>query len=277
VLYGVLLFTGFESAANLGEETAQPGRDIPRAVLFAVLFVSGFYVICTYAQLAGYHFSLDALTKNAGAPLFGLAAPGSAGGFGSDLVRRLLEVVVILDMLAVLIGISVAGSRGLFAMGRDQRLPRALGRTSATGTPLVAGIVLLTVDVLTVAVTALWHGLFAQPAMPHYVAVFSWASTFGGFALTVIYLLLSLGALRGLRDHPKQWAVRLAVADGVVITLAAIFGSVYHVAAPTLWAPIAALAMLPIGWGLTYVFRGRAPLVSRFDAVPPAEQGPVKL
>ena len=33
VLYGVLIFVGFETAANLAEETAEPQRSIPRAVL----------------------------------------------------------------------------------------------------------------------------------------------------------------------------------------------------------------------------------------------------
>ena len=50
VLYGVLLFTGFETAANLGEETRQPGRDIPRAVLFSVLAVTGFYLLGSYRR-----------------------------------------------------------------------------------------------------------------------------------------------------------------------------------------------------------------------------------
>jgi len=63
VLYGVLLFTGFETAANLGEETTHPKRDIPRAVLISVLAVAGFYIIGSYAQVAGYHFSLAALAR----------------------------------------------------------------------------------------------------------------------------------------------------------------------------------------------------------------------
>jgi hypothetical protein len=117
VLYGVLLFTGFETAANLGEETEHPQRDIPRAVLFSVLAIAGFYVLVSYAQVAGYHFSLDAMGKNAAAPLFGLAGPGADGGYGSVAVRRMLELVVVLDMIAVLIGVSVAASRGFFSPG----------------------------------------------------------------------------------------------------------------------------------------------------------------
>jgi amino acid transporter len=80
VLYAVLMFTGFESSANLGEETAHPARDIPRAVLFSVLAVGGYYVVVTYAQMAGYHFSLDELGANAAAPLFGLAGPRPTAG-----------------------------------------------------------------------------------------------------------------------------------------------------------------------------------------------------
>ncbi|QUQ63806.1 APC family permease [Kutzneria sp. CA-103260] len=255
VLYGVLLFTGFEAAANLGEETAHPKRDIPRAVLISVLTVAGFYVIGSYAQVAGFHFDLDAVGKNAGAPLFGLAGPVSDGGFGSTAVRRVLELVVVFDMLAVLIGCSVSASRGLFAMARDHRLPHVLSRVSRRGGPLAASLVVLGIGLATILVTALWPDLFAQSGMPHYAAIFSWGSTFGGFALSVIYLLMSVGAIRGLRDHRKPWAVYLACTVGVLVTAAAIFGSVYHVAAPTIYAPYAAIGVFVVGLVVSAVRR----------------------
>lgn len=247
VLYGVLLFTGFETAANLGEETAHPKRDIPRAILISVLAVAGFYVIASYGQVAGYHFSLDAIGKNAGAPLFGLAGPTSQGGFGSVAVRRLLELVVVFDMIAVMIGASVSAARGLFALGRDGRLPRALGVASARSTPLTASAVVVVADIIVIAVTQWWTGLFAIPQTPHYVAMFSWLAAFGGFALAVIYLLMSVGALRGLRDHERPWAVWLAAIVGIAVTAGAIYGSVYKVTAPTIYAPYAALGILVIG------------------------------
>jgi len=240
VLYGVLLFTGFETAANLGEETAHPKRDIPRAVLVSVLTVAAFYIIGSYSQVAGYHFDLETLGKNAGAPLFGLAGPVSDGGFGSVVVRRLLELVVVLDMLAVLIGCAVAAARGMFALARDRRLPAALGKVSHRGTPLAASGVVVLVNAVVVVLTAAWSGFLAQDGMPHYVAMFSCGSTFGGFSLAVIYLLMSAGALRGLRDHPRRWAVYLAGTVGIVVTGAAIFGAVYKVGAPIIYAPYAA-------------------------------------
>ena len=36
VLYGILIFTGFETAANLAEETAEPKKSIPRAIFLAI-------------------------------------------------------------------------------------------------------------------------------------------------------------------------------------------------------------------------------------------------
>jgi amino acid transporter len=257
VLYAVLMFTGFESAANLGEETAHPARDIPRAVLFSVLAVGAFYVLVTYAQMAGFHFSLDELGANAAAPLFGLAGPVADGGFGSVAVRRLMEAVVVLDMVAVLIGTSVAAARGFFALGRDHRLPAVLGRVSRRRIPHVATGVLLAVYAVVIVLTLTWDGLFAQEGMPHYVAIFSWGATFGGFALGIIYLLMSVGAVRGLADHPRRWMVYLAAAAGVAVTAAAIFGSVYQVRAPTIYAAYAGIATFLVGLVLAFVVPGR--------------------
>ena len=81
VLYGVLIFVGFETAANLAEETAEPKRAIPAAVLTSVVVVSIFYVIAAYAQVAGFGFDMAVITSPevAGAPLFALGAPEAGG------------------------------------------------------------------------------------------------------------------------------------------------------------------------------------------------------
>jgi hypothetical protein len=67
----VLLFVGFETAANLAEETPNPRREIPIAVLTTAGIATVFYVLATYVEVAGFHYSLKAITAAAGAPLFG--------------------------------------------------------------------------------------------------------------------------------------------------------------------------------------------------------------
>jgi amino acid transporter len=272
----VLIFTGFETAANLGEETEKPKRDIPRAVVSSVIIVTVFYLIVAYAQIAGYGFDLDAMGQNAAAPLFGLAAPAEAGGYGSVLIVRLLELVVILDMLAVLIGISVAGSRGVFAMARDERFPKPLAAVSSRGTPLNAGILVLIFFAIVVALTE-WTELFAIPDFPHYFAIFSWGSSFGGLALACIYLLLCIGSFKGLRGTDRYGLVVVAAIVGILVTAAAVFGAIYQVPEPTIYAVYGVAIVFIIGLALSFVVKGAVRQSTTFDELTASEQGPQKL
>ncbi len=260
VLYGVLIFVGFESAANLAEETHNPKRDIPRAVLGAVVVVSVFYLIAAYANVAGFGFSLDAIGAAAGAPLFALAAPSSAGGFGSDLISKVIVSVVLLDILAVGVGASVASTRGVFALARDRRLPKPLAAVDKRrGTPVGAIALLMAVQAVFIIASEGSKTLLGLPETPHYFSLFIWAATFGGFALLIVYLLMSVGAIRGLADHEKKAQLWISVVLGVAITGAGIFGSFYKVTSPTLIAPWAAVIWGVLGVVVMFAVKGRAP------------------
>jgi amino acid transporter len=260
ILYGVLIFVGFETAANLAEETRNPKRAIPRAVLTSVVVVAIFYLVTSYAQVAGFGFSVQTFASAAAAPLFALASPASAGGFGSTTLVRVMEVVVLLDIMAVGIGAAVASTRGLFAMGRDRRLPKPLAAVSKRyETPVGAIVFLLVIQAAFIVATEFWDDLFALPDLPHYFSIFAWASTFGGFALVVVYLLMAVGALVGLRDHPRYAGVVIAAIVGIALTGGAIYGSFAEVPSPTILAPIYALVWAGIGLLFMLVIRGREP------------------
>jgi amino acid transporter len=103
--------------------------------------------------VAGFHYSLKAITSAAAAPLFALGAPASAGGYGGTWIDRLLELVVLFDMLAVAIGCAVSASRGVFAMARDRRLPAALAVTSErNGAPLGAAAFVVGASIVTLLI-----------------------------------------------------------------------------------------------------------------------------
>lgn len=262
VLYGVLAFVGFETAANLAEETANPRRSIPRAVLGAVAIVTVFYLIAAYVEVAGFGFNLAVILDPAvaGAPLFALGDPTSP--YGSEFWSKILILVVFLDMLAVYIGAGVASTRGAFALARDRRLPGSFATVSKRfGTP-IGGILLL------MAVQALWillaeagsdDLLVCCPGTPHYFSIFVWGATFGGFALLVVYFLMSIGGLFGLTDARGRAGVVLAALVGIVVTGAAIFGSFYKVPSPTVLAPIYALVWGGLGLIYMLLVRGREP------------------
>lgn len=260
VLYGVLIFVGFETAANLAEETADPKRSIPRAVLGAVVIVSVFYLIASYTEIAGFGFDLAVLTDPAvaGAPVFALGDPSSP--FGSDLWLKILLVVVFLDMLAVYVGAAVASIHGVFALARDRRLPSGLATVARShGTPVGAITLLIAVQAVLILVAEANDSLLALPELPHYFSVFAWCATFGGFALLVVYLLMSIGAFRGLADDPNKVGLVLAAVLGIAITAAGIWGSFYKVTSPTLLAPWSALIWLGLGVIYMLAVRGRRP------------------
>src|SRR5260370_21439834 len=90
VLYGILLFTGFETSANLAEETPKPHRPIRAAVMSTAGLATIFFVLATYVEVARFHYSLKTLCAAASAPLFALGAGKSAGGYGGTRLDRLL-------------------------------------------------------------------------------------------------------------------------------------------------------------------------------------------
>ena len=258
VLYGVLLFVGFETAANLAEETPNPRREVPVAVMTTAGIATVFFVLAAYVEVAGFHYNLKTLTAAAGAPLFALGAPKSAGGYGGTWIDRLLELVVLFDMLAVAIGCAVSATRGTFAMARDRRIPAPLAIVSRRhGSPLGATIFVIGTAVVTLLVNQFWTGLFALPQTPHYFALFAWGSTFGGFALVVVYLLMSVGSLRSFAQSERRVSLIISAIIGILITGGAIYASFFKVTKPTIYAPWLAIVLFVIGLASTWVLRAR--------------------
>ena len=95
--------------------------------------------------------------------------------------------------------------------------------------------------------------------LPHYFSLFAWCSTFGGFALLVVYLLMSIGALAKLNLQPSPVSVAIASIVGIAITGAAIWGSFYKVPVPTIWAPRYAVIWFVIGLVYMAIVKGREP------------------
>lgn len=121
MIFCLLAFIGFEAAAPLGEETREPRRTIPRAVVWSAILVGLFYVFNYYA--ATVYFGPDQMTgflaANGGDPWGGMATEvlGTLGG--------LLVVFAILNSsLANANAGALAATRSLFAMGRVSLLPR---------------------------------------------------------------------------------------------------------------------------------------------------------
>jgi amino acid transporter len=265
VLYGVLIYVGFETAANLAEETAEPKRSIPKAVLLTVVIATVFYLVAAYAQVAGFGFDVATLTDPAvaAAPLFALASPTEVGGYGSTAILNFIIVVVFLDVLAVGLGAAVASSRGVFALARDRRIPGAIAKVSGRGTPVGAIAFVSIVSLVMVGLSEFSDDLFAMaPRQPHAFEMFAWLSTFGAFAIMLVYGLMALGSFRGLRDHSSMGKVVIAGVIGFAIAVGAVFGAIYGQLPPNDLVWKAVLVWAALGLIVTLVVKGREPASS---------------
>jgi amino acid transporter len=148
LIWGVGCVLGFESIQVFREETRNPDRTIPRATYLAVIFLTGFYALGSWAYLVG--FGTDAAVAGASAPQasFLCLVAQYAGQVTSDIANILLMTSGIAAVLAVQ---SVA-TRYCFALGRDGVLPSWLGYVHPRrGTPTRAAVVIALITlVLTV-------------------------------------------------------------------------------------------------------------------------------
>src|ERR671929_42390 len=121
MLWGILMFVGFESAGTLGEETRDPRRGVPRALFLAVGFIGVFYVLSTYSAAIGFGKSgTHAFAQDSG-PWNTLADQY----WGAD-VAWIVALTVLNSQFANLLSGSNAAVRMLFSMGRERVLPHRL-------------------------------------------------------------------------------------------------------------------------------------------------------
>jgi amino acid transporter len=236
MVFAVLSFAGFEGAATLGEETGDPNRAIPIAVLGTVILAGVFYVFASYVQVMGFGLGhLKALASDS-APLNTLALK-----FGSRDFATLLDLAAAISAFSCVLGSLSAASRMLFALGRAGFAPAVGVVHKRHGTP---GAAVLTIGAITIAGVALWAPLTG--AAGYYGAM----GTIGTLALILVYMGVTVAeAMDAARARKMLWAA-LGVA-GTLILLWPLYNSVYPVPAypGNLW-PYVVIAYLIAGLGL---------------------------
>jgi amino acid transporter len=261
VLYGINMFIGFESAANLAEETDDPKRHVPRAVLWSLGIVGAYFVFTAYAQAVG--FGLDATAWKTS--VFPLQALSSGGEFGSGGFGNFMAVLIILDIAAVAIGVGVAATRGIMSMARARRLPAALATVHPRfRTPVVAAALIGVVSVAAIAIVVLGDGVFSRATgepgvrQPQWAPMFGWMAGFAGTGLALMYLTVSIAGARGLWHEVNRGKLIVAASAGVLVSGGAVFGALYKAASPLNTIPWALAIWIVLGvlWALAVTRRG---------------------
>lgn len=223
ILFAITLFIGFETSASLGEETANPKRSIPRAVIGTVLITSVFYLLVIYASDIGFGLANSAKWASDPAPLDTLATR-----YVGSWLAVLVDIAVLFDALVVMSAFMATTSRGWFALARHNLLPSPLARISSRfRTPLGGNIFVIFVALLVIVITAISQANVPAAAAPaNVLTVFGIISTIGSLLIELIYVGLCLAAIGLILQDPSKWWRWVFLVVALVTPFLGIYGSV---------------------------------------------------
>ena len=194
MVFAFLAFVGFETAAPLGEETHNPKRNIPRAVIYSAIAIGLLYTLASFAGVNGWgipsiqgYVASTAPWADLGKKYWGVVGP----------------IIVTFAIINSAVGNGNAGinatSRVAYAMGRIGTLPRAFARLSSHQTPSFA-IVVQSIASLVISIVL--------------GVIYGYANAFGliGTVLTLGLLLLYVASCVSAfvfyrRERPQEFRV----------------------------------------------------------------------
>lgn len=175
----VYLFIGWENSASLAEETEDPRRNIPRALITGTLAIGIFYIFLAYATAVGFRMDAHALGVSRLPFIDGLKASAPA-------LLVVAYIAGITSILGSIIGGLNSQARILFNSGREGLLPEFLGKIHPQHqTPHSA----IWIFLLIVVALVLGFVLFGGVAPLDY---FGFAGTLGAIPIILTYMLTNL-------------------------------------------------------------------------------------
>ena len=175
-------FIGFEDMVNVAEEVKNPERNLPRAILLAIVISTTLYLAVSLAAVLA--LPLDQLSAS-GAPL-ALMFEQATGA--SPKIMAAIGLFAVINGALIQI---IMAARMLYGMSREGWLPRSVGKINArTQTPILA-TVLVSIAVLVLAL--------ALPLVT--------LAKVTSFAILAVFAIISLALIRLKRAGPPAAGV----------------------------------------------------------------------
>jgi amino acid transporter len=254
----VLGFVGFEQAPVLAEEARNARRTIPVASYVALGMIAVVYAGASWAMAAhaGTGHVVAAAGRQGPGLLFGL---GGSGG-----LSQAAQVLFLTSLFAAALAFHNCVWRYMYALGRENVLPAALGRTGSNNIPKAAS---LTQSVTGLAVIV----AYAIGGWPPMADLFFWLGTSGGFGIILLLAVTSVAVIAFFaRDARGEnlWRRLIAPALAAIALTGIAVLAVQHYAIllgvpsgdPAAWAlpgSYAVVAVTGLGWGL--ILKARRP------------------
>jgi amino acid transporter len=245
-------FSGFETAVFLAEEAHTPRRQVPKAVVGAVLLAIVFFLFVTFSIVTGY--GLDTVGKqwptDSGGAVVGLSAQYVSLTFG-----KIILLLLAISAVASALGTANFTTRVAFSWGHDGYLPRAFGNTQPRyKSPYVAIAALAAFVAAVFAGGLIWQGSGLNGGL----TFFSWLLQAGATGILPVYALVAIGgALHSRRHGGTVIDMAIAPALALVVVVLAEWSEFVDQVAPFKYAPYFMLAWIAIGIVLRFATRGR--------------------
>jgi len=243
-VFAFLSFIGFESASSLGEETKNPKKFIPIAIISAVFLSGLFYLVCSYAQVIGFGVDAEGLKalSSSTLPLSDLSTKYMTTGFGTVLI-----LVAALSNFSCALGSYCAGSRMLFALSRDGLMPKIMMKLHPKhDTPYFALILIIVIS------NVVQIGLFKHDG----IEVFGYLATIGSLAILVSYIFTSVGAMVYFTKN-KVWGKAHLIVPivSILALLYVLYSNIYPIPEfPNNLFPYIVLGWIAVGFILSNIF-----------------------
>lgn len=219
MLYAVICFVGFESAALYGEETRDPRRATPRATYASLAVIAGFYAFTVWCMIGavGPDSLRSAAIRDSGGLMISLTS-----AFVGPVFAQITGLFLITSLLASLLALHNVASRYIFALAREQLLPLSLAEFHPTfHSPHRASLLMSALELGVVG------GLWAAGLGP-YVGIGTGAVGLGTVGILALQAAAAIAAFLWLGRRggsPIARALSLAGGLGLLAALALVLAS----------------------------------------------------
>jgi amino acid transporter len=205
-------WVGFEMAPNYGEESRDPKRIVPRALYISVIGLGVFYTMTSWASLAGYKTTHDAIASSQGNAADYFLTPASQ--YAGHWVSSVMSYLIITGSFACGMAFHNTTARYLYSLGREGLAPRALGRTHPRWkSPHIASIAQSVMAAIIIGLFAIFTGS-NDPNSQAYLQLYGLMAVMGVIIILSVQAVVSLSVLvyyeRYHRDEAHWWKTRLA-------------------------------------------------------------------
>jgi amino acid transporter len=241
IVFSIFALTGWEGAAPLAEETKDPKRIVPRAILGAILLMGVYLVFTSWGILVGWGTErIAGFAACPEVPAFVLARRFWGAGW------ILVLFALINSMVAVAVATTLVSTRMWYAMARSGSLPRRLANLHGRyKTPVNA---IFSQTMITV-VFGVGVGIWIGPDQEFFLM-----GTVLTLALAVIYSLGNLGVFLFYRKERPQDFHPVLHALFPLISSVAILWVAYKSVVPLPAPPISYAPAIVAGWFVVGVF-----------------------